>query len=65
MGYGEILQGIYRKNMNIEKFLEENSDIKQILLEENEKIKKALDVFRDSEKITEISLIAKGSTNHS
>ena len=51
--------------MNTAKFLEDNSDIKQILLEENEKIKKSLDVFTDSEKTTEISLIAKGSTNHS
>ena len=51
--------------MNTADFLNDNNDIKQLLLEENEKIKKALDIFTDSEKITEISLIAKGSTNHS
>lgn len=51
--------------MNTAEFLESNSDIKQMLLEENEKIKKELDIFENSEKITEISLIAKGSTNHS
>lgn len=51
--------------MNTAKFLEDNSDIKKLLLKENENIKKALDISTDSEKITEISLIAKGSTNHS
>ena len=65
MGYREILQGVCRKNMNTTQFLEDNNDIKQILLEENEKIKKELDIFTDSEKTTEISLMAKGSTNRS
>lgn len=51
--------------MNTADFLNDNNDIKQLLLEENEKIKKELDIFTDSEKITEISLMAKGSTNRS
>ena len=51
--------------MNTESFLEENSDIKQILLEENEKIKKSLDIVTNAEDITDISLLAKGATNRS
>lgn len=51
--------------MNIQKFLDDNHDMKQFLLDEKQKIKEALDIVTNTEKITDISLLAKGSTNRS
>lgn len=51
--------------MTVQKFLDENHDIKHFLLDENEKVMKTLDTVLNREEITEITLIAKGSTNHS
>lgn len=51
--------------MTVQKFLDENHDIKHFLLAENERVTKTLANALNGEEITEITLIAKGSTNRS
>ena len=51
--------------MTVQKFLDENHDIKHLLLAENERVMETLCTALSGEKITEITLIAKGSTNRS